>query len=444
MARKTAISFNVRNAGSFFANKTLLRDLQRFQEEVEADPNKYQRGILLGFATQFDIYGIGELDRMFSALIARDFGGSPEPRQLRFLTAMLERHQGLWTQAITKAFATAQNSVEGKTQFGQPTILRRIVSFFLGEETRQGSLGFFTRAGRVFSVRKLISDSAEETIIDVSVASLKWILNSEVWWIDSPTVGTFKVSPNQVMAMIRNRTYPDDDVEDHKRRIDRADLNFPIILQQWGLLPRIFGRGQGVIDGYHRLAKAVRLGRKSIKAQVRRGGVPTSVLAVNFKIPTEEQLRPQLLGIARVSTRGNTKSIFKMRLAPFIQMLYKTLGMNFRRDFEIMVTRFAVSEKDGEQLFLINSHLSQVSSRTCRLCAGRVFTRDALRYAAQQLSPNLFHPNCVHYVVKSFQETTETYNGRQGQVVNVAEVNRWVSQGRTKRAKRPAPVSINV
>ncbi len=300
MARKTAISFNVRSLGTFFANKTLLRDLQRFQEEVEADVEKYLRGILLGFSAQFDIYGTGEFDRMFSALVARDFGGEPEPRQLRFLTAMLERHKGLWTQAIKKAFGAAQNSIEGKTQFGQPSIFRRIV-------------------------RALFKGDAEEEIEDIK-------------------------------------------------------------------------------------AKA----------------------------------NTQLKGTIRTRMVRGKRVKFSINLTSHIQMLYKTMGMNFRRDFEIMVVRFAVSEKDGEQLFLINSHLSQVSSRTCRLCAGRVFTRDALRYAAQQLSPNLFHPNCVHYVVKSFQETTETYNGRQGQVVDVNEVNRWVSQGRTKRARRPAPVSINI
>lgn len=300
MARTTDTAFSINDAGKFFANKSLLEDLQKYQQEVEENIDKYQRGILLGFQTQFDIYGTSELTRMFSAMVARDFGGAPVERQLRLLTAMLERHKGIWTQAIQKAFGAAQNSIEGKTQFGQPSIFRRIV-------------------------RALFEGSREEEIEDIK-------------------------------------------------------------------------------------AKA----------------------------------NTQLKGTIRTRTISGKRVRFSINLTAHIQMLYKTLGMNFRRDFEIMVARFAVSQKGGEQLYLINSHVSQVSSKTCRLCAGRVFTRESLRYAAQELSPNLFHPNCVHYVVRSFQETTETYDGKQGPVVDLKEIGRWISTGKTNKAKRSAPVSINV
>lgn len=300
MARTTSIDFSIQNAGSFFDNTSLLEQLQKFQQEVEEDVERYNRGVLLGFATQFDIYGRSEFDRMFSALVARDFGGEPKDNQLRMLTAMLDRHKLLWTQAIQKAFAVAQNSIEGKTQFGQPSIFRRIV-------------------------RALFEGKPEEKIEDIKAKA-----NSE------------------------------------------------------------------------------------------------------------------LKGVIRTREVKGQRVRFSVNLTAHIQMLYKTNGMNFRRDFEMMVARFGVSQKGGEQLFLINSHISQVSSKTCRLCAGRVFTRESLRYAAQQLSPNLFHPNCVHYVVKSFQQTTETYDGRFGPVVDLKEIGRWISQGRTNRAKRPAPVSINV
>lgn len=300
MARTTAISFSIADAGKFFDNKSLLVELQAYQQEVEEDVEKYQRGILMGFQTRFDIYGVGEFDRMFKALMKRDFGDKePEPRQERMLYAMLDRHKGLWSQAIQKAFGAAQNSIEGKTQFGQPSIFRRIV--------------------------RAIFDQDEEE-------------------------------------------------------------------------------------------------REDIKAKA----------------------NTQLKGTIRTRTVKGRRVKFSINLTSHIQMLYKTMGMNFRRDFEIMVARFGVAQKGGEQLYLINSHVSQVSSKTCRLCAGRVFTRETLRYAAQELSPNLFHPNCVHYVVRSFQETTETYDGKQGPVVTMQEIGRWISQGRTKRAKRSAPVSINV
>ena len=437
MARTTAISFTINSTGTFFANKTLLRDLQKFQQEVEEDPNKYNRGVLLGFQTQFDVYGTGEFDRMFSAMVQRDFDGVVEGRQERMLSAMLERHKGLWSQAITKAFAVAANSVEGKTQFGQPTILQRVVNFFTREEDASLSMGYYETDGRVYSVKKLISASAEETSIDVSIRSLEHLLHERVWTIEVIGEPVKFVSPVEVLRMIRADTYPDNDTQNHLNRMERADLRRPIIMESWE-------GGISVADGFHRLMKAFLLGKTTLRARVLRGGIPESAVAVRFKIPTEKQLRPQLLGVARAATRDGTKHIFKQRLAPYVQMLYKTMGMNFRRDFEIMVARFAVAQKDGEQLYLINSHVSQVSSKTCRLCAGRVFTRESLLYAAQELSPNLFHPNCVHYVIRSFQETTATYDGKQGQVVTVQEIGRWISSGRTKKAKRSAPVSINV
>lgn len=299
MARTTNISFSIRNAGKFFDNKSLLRDLLKFQQEVEEDPEKYQRGVLLGFQTQFDIYGRSEFDRMHAALIERDFRGEPFDREMRMLEAMLDRHKGLWTQAIQKAFGTAQNSIEGKTQFGQPSIFRRIV-------------------------RAIFTQDEEE--------------------------------------------------------------------------------------------------REDIKAKA----------------------NTQLKGTIRTRKVKGKRVKFSINLVSHMQMLYKTNGMNFRRDFEMMIARFNTKQLEGEQIYLINSHLSSVSSKTCRLCAGRVFTREALRYAAQELSPNLFHPNCVHYVVKSFQETTMTYDGKHGPVVDTKEIGRWISQGKTKRAKRRAPVSINV
>lgn len=299
MARTTNISFNIRNAGKFFDNRSLLRDLLKFQQEVEEDVEKYQRGVLQGFATRFDIYGRSEFDRMFAAMIERDFRGEPFDREKRMLEAMLDRHKGLWSQAVKKAFGTAQNSIEGKTQFGQPSIFRRIV-------------------------RAIFSQDEEE--------------------------------------------------------------------------------------------------REDAKAKA----------------------NTELKGTIRTRKVKGKRVKFSINLVSHMQMLYKTNGMNFRRDFEMMVARFNTQQLEGEQLYLINSHLSSVSSKTCRLCAGRVFTREALRYAAQELSPNLFHPNCVHYVVKSFQETTMTYENEHGPVVDIKEIGRWISQGKTKRAKRRAPVSINV
>lgn len=287
----------MRNADEFFSDVRLLRELKEFQDEVAEDPEKYQRGVLLNFAARLDAYGHSEFDRMFSLLLQKNFpNGLPENRS-RFLQALVDRHKVLWSQVVQKAFGTAQNTLEGRTQFGQPSIIRRIAVALFGEKSPQEKA------------------AVEET---------------------------------------------------------------------------------------------------------------------------------ELKGIARTRMVSGKRMRWGLNLTSYMQMVYKTNGMNFYRDFEVTALRIKTFERGGEQLFLINSHVSSVSSKTCRLCAGRVFTRESLRYAAMQLSPNLFHPNCVHYIVPSFVETEDSYEGEHGPVVTLAEIGRWISQGKTNRAKRPAPLQVNI
>lgn len=129
------VGVNIRGEGPFFANDRLLKRVVNFQNEVEEDPNKYQAGVLLALAAEFTTYGISELDRLARALKAKTFDTDDEPQ---IFQSLLERYKGLWTQHVQTAFATARSSIEGKTIFGQPSQLVRLIralrGFFSKEE----------------------------------------------------------------------------------------------------------------------------------------------------------------------------------------------------------------------------------------------------------------------------------------------------------------------
>lgn len=428
---------------TFFNNSRLLRRLALFEKEVKENPRSFELGTLRAFELEFTAYGAQQLTNLSQALITRDLAGRNIPG---IFLSLRDRHIGLWGRAIANAFSTAASSIAGKTRFpGQPTIVQRILNFLLGQKALEESQGFYIdKNGQVFSVRKLINATADEVVIDIKVDSLKWILSRKVWWINSPTAGVFRVSPNEVMEMLRNRTYPEDDLEDHRNRLATADLSFPIILERWGRLPRIFGKGAGVIDGYHRLLAAIKRGRSTIKARVLTGGVPQEAVATNFILPTEAQLRPQLLGIARVATQGKTKRLFRQSLTPTIKMLFRTMPRNLHREHNLLISKLTlgpVAAGDME-VFSINTGHSAQSCTTCLALNGRFLTKDALKFATTRLQPTLFHPNCRHYTLKQIA-TVQTFK-EQKELVTLDVLRALVARGQLKLARRPvnSPVSI--
>lgn len=122
-------SMAIRGQGEFFSNDRLLKRVKDFQDEVEEDPNKYQAGVLIALAAEFTTYGISEFDRLAKALNQKNFGDSNIPP---IFVALLERYKGLWTQQIQTGFATARSSIEGKTMFGQPSQLVRLIRALRG------------------------------------------------------------------------------------------------------------------------------------------------------------------------------------------------------------------------------------------------------------------------------------------------------------------------
>lgn len=84
---------------------------------------------------------------------------------------------------------------------------------------------------------------------DIPVDELAWLLVLPLWQRSGQR---FQVSPSDVLA--RPDYYPH-----HVHRIDQADLTTPIHVI------RRDGRWT-ILDGFHRLAKASRLGRQTIRA----------------------------------------------------------------------------------------------------------------------------------------------------------------------------------
>ncbi|GLZ79528.1 hypothetical protein Afil01_43350 [Actinorhabdospora filicis] len=86
---------------------------------------------------------------------------------------------------------------------------------------------------------------------DVAVAELGWLLDLRVWQAYGRH---FAVSPRDVLAA------PDVLAHQHERAM-RADLAYPVHLCPW--------RGRTVIlDGFHRLLKAVLTGRETLPAML--------------------------------------------------------------------------------------------------------------------------------------------------------------------------------
>lgn len=297
-------ALNIRGSGDFFSNDRLLKRVLNFQNEVEDDPAKYQAGVLIALAAEFTTYGLSELDRLGKALKQKHFGTDDEPPIFQHL---LERYKGLWTQHVQTAFATARSSIEGKTIFGQPSQLVRLI---------RALRGFFSK---------------EE---------------------------------------------------------------------------------------------------KEVAANT------------------------QLKGITRARTNAQGERVkYSINLASYLKMLTRTVPMNYRRDYEQLLVRFVTSTLLGkedrptaknEQLYLINTGHSHTSCITCLMLNGRVLTRSALDFATTQLAPVLFHPNCRHAVLPALVATEKSYRGEHGEIVTVATLMGWISAGKLKRAKRPAPRTVTV
>lgn len=97
-------------------------------------------------------------------------------------------------------------------------------------------------------------DELEEGIEQVALHTLEWALDLPVWgWQGRP----FQVTPNQVRSDPHQHAV-------HYARTMWSDLEDPIVM----------GRRDGrwvVLDGYHRLLKAVIEGRPTIPARKRKG-----------------------------------------------------------------------------------------------------------------------------------------------------------------------------
>ena len=98
----------------------------------------------------------------------------------------------------------------------------------------------------IYSVDMMLAylNTHKHEIVSVPMSDLEWQLEQNVWgdW-----------SPKDVLEHMTAKKYAE-----NAERIREADLSYPIILTSKGVL----------VDGYHRVAKAFKEGKSSIKAHV--------------------------------------------------------------------------------------------------------------------------------------------------------------------------------
>jgi len=163
----------------------------------------------------------------------------------------------------------------------------------------------------------------------------------------------------------------------------------------------------------------------------------------------ESQLKGNMSGVVRTrQTAGGQRTIFRMGITQHVKMLVKTLPSNFFREADSILLK----QRDrlrkvprAKRLFRIsNPGAVPESSQTCIFVQGKVLTADALMFVQRELSPNLFHPNCRHHILRSFKETLDTYDGRYGPVLTLKDVQRFTSHKKIRRRSRPNPHAISV
>jgi hypothetical protein len=110
-----------------------------------------------------------------------------------------------------------------------------------------------------------LSDVTNEDIFNMkgvskrmSLYSLEWNLFTRVWDNDKGKYGIY--APIQILDM---ETSDSKSVRNHFSRICKADLRFPIIIIWHTTEKKWF-----IIDGYHRLAKAYRMGKNTIRTKI--------------------------------------------------------------------------------------------------------------------------------------------------------------------------------
>jgi len=106
------------------------------------------------------------------------------------------------------------------------------------------------------SLHEIIDETPTKT---VPISAFEKHMNNKVWSIEHPDHEDIRYSPKQVVKLINSGTYPEGDEQQHDRRIASADMSYPIIVAGWNNV---------ILDGNHRLAKALAEGHEHLAVKV--------------------------------------------------------------------------------------------------------------------------------------------------------------------------------
>jgi len=102
----------------------------------------------------------------------------------------------------------------------------------------------------------------------IDIEEIKHELSNEFLWTYTVDDEEQYISPRDFLNLYQEGKYPIDCDQDHYKRILSADLRYPIILN-------LIEGQYYILDGAHRLVKAVTNGHKKIRAYVFEGELPT-------------------------------------------------------------------------------------------------------------------------------------------------------------------------
>lgn len=146
---------------------------------------------------------------------------------------------------------------------------------------------------------------------------------------------------------------------------------------------------------------------------------------------------------AVLRTQSDYSRLYRLRLVSAMKTLSRTLPANFVREADVELKRFDEYAKNVPRskslVKITNPGTVPESAQTCILCQGRVMTPDAFMFAQRWLSPNLFHPNCRHGIDRSFQQNTDTYDGKFGKILTLEDVQGFIGRDGVRKRKRPNP-----
>ena len=190
----------------------------------------------------------------------RRFLGAKRPKGVDEYLAMMSGDKDALHQQFRELIERAQQGVNKK---------------YLVEKTGGVDDQTFSVDSMTYPTKALHEKINEIPTTTVPISAFAKHMDKKVWNIEHPDHEGIRYSPKQIVELINSGSYQQGDKQQHSKRIAAADMSYPIIVAGWNNV---------ILDGHHRLAKALAEGHKSVSVKVlpeipehlKQLGVPTT------------------------------------------------------------------------------------------------------------------------------------------------------------------------